>query len=222
MLREKFIEKREYYLPDWKQRGKNAYSAFRKWKRTIIQQFFSLLIHLLFVVLIYAFLLSGVNYFWFVIGETQVGLQFSTSNSSSFFLHVLSILRENTLYLAWRLSSDVVINSFLVGLALQVLPIRRYFFDPYGILNRIIYFFIFAGITALNISGNNYPLSFELGFVLYFFPVCCLLELCLNFSGRWLPEITLIFKIPKEIHNIIRVAEIRGGLDLDENQDRIA
>ena len=130
MLREKFLEKREYYLPDWKQRGKNAYSTLRKWKRTTIQQFFSLIIHFLFVVLIYAFLLSGVNYFWFVIGDTQVGLQFSTSNSSSFFLHVLSILRENTLYLAWRLSSDVVINSFLVGLALQVLPIRRYFLIP--------------------------------------------------------------------------------------------
>ena len=210
MLKEKFLKKWNYYLPDWKQRVRQAQIATRKWKQSTNQLFFSLLIHFAAVVLLYAFLLSSVNYFWFVIRDTQVGLEFARHYSSSPFFHLLTVLRKNTLYLSFRLSLDVVVHCFVIGLALQVIPIRRYFYDAAGMGARLLWFLVFAALTALNIPGYNYALSLQAGIALYLFPVCCLLSLCLHFSAKWLPEITVLSEISRGLREIVRVARIRN------------
>ena len=206
----KLAEKRDYYIPDWRHRLRAAVRSVMMWKTVTLKHFFSLAIYYIVTSLAYAFLILLVNQFWFTIKGTPSGTEFLTSNPSSIVLRLFSLLEGKALFLSWRLSLDVLITSLLLGLVMQVLPIRRWFFDPYNLPQRVVWFAVFALITALDITDLNYPLFFDCGVLLYFFPACCLVTQCLRFSGNLFPEITLIPRIWKGIEELVMVARIRG------------
>ncbi len=184
----------KYCLPDWEQRIDAAHFEFQKWLRTTMELFFSLIALFLAVWAGHVVILALVKYSWYLFRETPVGISYLVNHSAPIYLDIIEELDQNIILLALRLNRDALMTCLIVGLVTQFTCIRRYFYDGHGILNHMVWFLLSVIITASDRFELNSYLDTNMAFFLYFFPVCCLLDACMKFSTKLIPEAGIVFK----------------------------
>jgi hypothetical protein len=182
-------------VPDLDRRMDDARFEFRKWARTTLGLLFNLTILFLAVWGGHALILGLVKYSWFFLRETQVGMMFLSGASAHVYMEIIEELSGNIILTALHLNRDALATCLVVGLAARFSRAGRYFYDGRGFINHLAWFIAAVFLTRENLFGLNRPPGPETAFYLYFIPVCGMLDACMTFSTKLLPEASALLKI---------------------------
>ncbi len=192
-------------VPDLDRKIHDARFEFRKWTRTTLGLLFNLLLLFLAVWGGHALILGLVKYSWFLIRETHVGMQFLSGASAHVYMEIIGEISGNIILTALHLNRDAFTTCLAVGLAARFFCAGRYFYDGRGAINHLAWFIAAVFLTRADLFGVNRPLDSETAFFLYFLPVCCMLDACMTFSTKLLPEAPALLKIKDLIVLVKRI-----------------
>ena len=153
-----------------------------------IRRFFNQLVEFVVVFVItvlgYTIVLSFYKMIWALYSETYVGGKFMLENLL-LFNTINDIINKNLFLFSFNTAVTVIKICFLIAVISHICFLKRRFYDPRGIIGRVLYIGLpCTAVTAFYSQATNWGLAF----FIYLVPTLALFSCCFNLVTKLLPE----------------------------------
>jgi hypothetical protein len=200
-----FFDSTQTLPPGGKSKLRRAARRFRIWLRNLIYSMIEIVILFTATAVLMGILLSFTKALWYLYLETPVGRKY-TANFSVLTTHVLSeLVRRDLVLFSIEIAACALITCLMVSATIQLLAVRRYFYEGRGLVNRMVWIALFSASSAHNLT-NISQIEWSIAVAISILPSLCLFASCLAIAAKLLPELTIvgIFKMTKRLINFMR------------------
>jgi hypothetical protein len=200
-----FFDPTQILPPGGTSKLRRAARRFRIWLRNLIYSVIEIIILFTATAVLMGTLLSFIKALWYLYLETPVGRKY-TAKFSVLTTHVMSeLVRKDLVLFSLEITACALITCLMVSATIQLLAVRRYFYEGRGLTNRMVWIALFSAGSAFNLA-NISQIEWSTAVAISILPSLCLFASCLAIAAKLLPELTIVgtFKITKRLINFMR------------------
>lgn len=200
-----FFDPTQILPPGGTSKLRRAARRFRIWLRNLIYSVIEIIILFTATAVLMGTLLSFIKALWYLYLETPVGRKY-TAKFSVLTTHVMSeLVRKDLVLFSLEITACALITCLMVSATIQLLAVRRYFYEGRGLTNRMVWIALFSAGSAFNLARIS-QIEWSTAVAISILPSLCLFASCLAIAAKLLPELTIVgtFKITKRLINFMR------------------
>ncbi len=176
-------------LPVWLHHRSLNPERFRIWWRRWVDRMLNCGIAFAAALILQAVLLHVFKILWFVYTSTVVG-QYYNRQFPDEAAAIHQLLSIDLLPIIWDSAVMVLYVSLVLSLGARFLHLIRYFFDPLGLIGRLIVWWpVTAALAAWGLYLDYYLPNYPIAVVLTALPALCIIFSCLRMTRDCFPEI---------------------------------
>ncbi len=172
--------------------------AVKRYIKKFINAVFTTIILLALTVIAFYILLEGCKMIWSIYQFTTVGKHYLRINPEMSSL-IAGVLQGNMFHFSVYYVLLTFFSCLGICTLLQMFCIARFFYQPMGMLRRILFFGFPLAYTIGSIDSQSLdPILINQSFVITLFPTLMLFHNCFQNTTLFIPEILSVFSFIKK------------------------